>query len=119
MRSIQRIVAITGTIAALLSGVASGHAQVSGDATITGLVLGQPLTLKTSSQFGGAISSIRWAGKEFVNNWDHGRQCSTNASFFDRAECYNAYETGSKEDGQKTTSSAKVLSLTAAGNVLD
>src|SRR3982074_936697 len=119
MRSIQRIVALTGTIAALLSGVAPGHAQVSGDATITGLVLGQPLTLKTSSQFAGAISSLRWGGKEFVNNWDHGRQFSTNASFFNRYECYNRTEAGSREDGPNPPSSSRVLSLTASGNRLE
>src|ERR1700674_85520 len=119
MRSIQRAGAITGTIGALLCGSAAIHAQVSGDSTITGVVLGQPLTIKTSSQFGGAISSISWAGKEFVNNWDQRCQISTNAAFFNRNECYNPYETGSKEDGQKPTSSARVLSLTAAGNTLD
>ena len=105
--------------ASLLFATVHGRAQVSGDATISGSVLGSPLTLKTSTQFGAGISSIIWRGKEFVNNYDHGRQFSTNASFFNRYECYNAYETGSKEDGQKLTSSAKVLSLSASGNTLD
>lgn len=110
---------VAGAIAlASVSLSATGYAEVSGDATISAPVLGSTLTIKTSSQFGGAISSLKWGGKEFVNDWDHGRQFSTNASFFNRYECYNAYETGSKDDGQKPTSSAKVLSLTASGNTL-
>lgn len=119
MRSFQRAGAITGIVGAFLCGIATIQAQVSGNSSITVTVLGQPLTMKTSSQFGGGISSIIWKGKEFVNNFDHGRQFSTNAAFFQRNECYNAYETGTKEDGQKPTSSSRVLSLTASGNRLE
>jgi alpha-tubulin suppressor-like RCC1 family protein len=120
MRPLHSTRAIAGLLVLLLGGLAAvARAQVSGDATITGAVLGNTLTLKTSTQFGAGISSIVWRGKEFVNNYDHGRQFSTNASFFNRYECYNAYETGSKEDGQKTTSSARVLSLNASGNTLN
>ena len=119
MQSVQRTGAIIGITGALLCGVAPLHAQVSGDSTIFALALGQQLTIKTSSQFGGGISSLLWGGKEFVNNFDHGRQFSTNAAFFNRNECYNPYETGTKEDGQKPTSSSRVLSLTASGNRLE
>ena len=93
-------------------------AQVSGDATITGTVLGLPLTLKTSTQYGAGISSIVWKDKEFVNNFDHGRQISVNASFFNLYECYNPYETGTRADGNGPTSSAKVLSVSASGTTL-
>jgi alpha-tubulin suppressor-like RCC1 family protein len=99
--------------------VATIQAQVSGDSSITATVLGQPLTIKTSSQFAGAISSLVWGGKEFVNNYDHGRQFSMNAAFFNRNECYNPYEAGTRADGQNTTSSSRVLSLTASGNRLE
>ena len=108
------------TAATLLLAAAISQAQVSGDATITGTVAGSTLTLKTSTRYGAAISSIVWNGKEFVNNWDHGRQLSTNASFFNRYECYNPYESGSRADGDGPTSSAKVLSLSLSpsGNSL-
>jgi alpha-tubulin suppressor-like RCC1 family protein len=105
-------------VAALAYATTSLQAQVSGDATITGNVLGSPLTLKTTTRYGSAVSSIVWKGKEFVNNWDHGRQLSTNASFFNRYECYNPYESGSRADGNGPTSSAKVLSLSASGNTM-
>lgn len=119
MRIAPRIGLTSGlAVAALICAVSGLRAQVSGDATITGTVLGLPLTLKTSTQYGAGISSIVWNGKEFVNNFDHGRQFSVNASFFNLYECYNPYETGTREDGNKPTSSAKVLSLSTAGNAL-
>jgi alpha-tubulin suppressor-like RCC1 family protein len=104
----------------LLCGVAVSHAQVSGNATIsaTDPVFG-PISISTSSQFAGAVSSIKWANKEFINNWDHGRQLSPNYQFFNRFICYNPYETGSLEDGNSPTSTSKLLSLTASGNRLE
>jgi alpha-tubulin suppressor-like RCC1 family protein len=97
--------------------VAPLPAQVSGDSTITATALGDPLTIKTSNQYAGAISSLRWRNKEFVNDFDHGRQIQSAFSAFNRYECYNAYEAGSLSDGP--TSSSRVLSLTASGNKLD
>jgi len=119
MQSLQRAGAITGIIGAFLCGGATLRAQVNGDSSITAPVLGQPLTITTSKQFAGAISSMRWGNKEFVNVWDHGRQFQTAAAFFNRYECYNVYEAGSKADGQKSTSSSRLLSLSAGGNTLD
>ncbi|HJT82457.1 MAG TPA: hypothetical protein VJ719_14780 [Chthoniobacterales bacterium] len=119
MRSLPRAGILPRIVAVLISGLASADAQVSGDSTITAPVLGQPLTITTSSQFAGAISSLRWANKEFVNIWDHGRQFQTALSAFNRYECYNTYEAGSKSDGQGPTSSSQLLSLTAIGNRLD
>jgi len=92
---------------------------VNGDSTISATVFGDPLVLKTSSAFAGAISSLRWRNKEFVNTWDHGREFTSAFSAFNRFECYNVYETGSLADDQKPTSSAKLLSLSASGSTLD
>jgi alpha-tubulin suppressor-like RCC1 family protein len=116
MRFVPRLTLIA---ASLLCAAATTHAQVNGNATIMGSAFGQPLTVGTSSQFAGAVSSIKWGGKEFINNWDHGRQLSPNYQFFNRFICYNPYETGSLEDGNKPTSTSKLLSLTASGNQLD
>lgn len=97
------------------------RAQVNGNRTISSptLVFGQPLTVSTSSQYGGAISSIKWGGKEYINNWDHGRQLSLDSQFFNRYICYNPYESGSFEDAKGPTSTSKLLSITASGNQLD
>jgi len=111
--------AITILTGGLLWGVATAHAQVNGDVTISAPAFGQPLTVSTSNQFAGAVSSIRWGNKEFINNWDHGRQLGFNAGFFNRGECYNPYETGSKEDGNGPTSSSRLLSMQASGNRLE
>jgi alpha-tubulin suppressor-like RCC1 family protein len=110
---------IAAVSALLLCAATTMRAQVNGNATITGSAFGQPLTIGTSSQFAGAVSSIKWGGKEFINNWDHGRQLSADYQFFNRYICYNPYESGSLEDGNKPTSTSKLLSLTASGNTLE
>ena len=121
MRTVHLIGAITGVIGALFCGAPAARSQVNGNATISSAVpvFGQPLTVSTSSQFAGSVSSIKWAGKEFINNWDHGRQLSPNYQFFNRYICYNPYETGSFDDGKSPTTTSKLLSLTASGNTLE
>jgi Regulator of chromosome condensation (RCC1) repeat len=104
--------------ASVLLGSETAHAQVNGNATIKGEAFGQELSVSTSSQFAGAVSSIKWGNKEYINNWDHGRQLQLDSQFFNRYICYNPYEAGSFEDGQKSTSSSKLLSLSAGGNQL-
>src|SRR6476660_4769962 len=101
-------------VVALLWINATALGQVNGDATISAPDgFGKSLTVSTSTQFAGAVSSIKWNGKEFINNWDHGRQLSPNYQFFNRFICYNPYETGSLEDGKSSTSTSRVLSLSA------
>jgi hypothetical protein len=120
MRTVHQLGAITGIIGALFWGAPAVRAQVNGNATIsaTDPVFGT-ISVSTSSQFGGGVSSIKWNGKEFINNWDHGRQLSPNYQFFNRYICYNPYETGSLEDGNKPTTTSKLLSLTTSGNTLE
>jgi alpha-tubulin suppressor-like RCC1 family protein len=107
-------------IAAGLLCAATTRAQVSGNATIsaTDPVFGK-ISVSTSNQFGAAVSSIKWGRKEYINNWDHGRQLQLNAQFFNRFCCYNPYEAGSFEDAKGPTSTSKVLSLSASGNRLE
>ncbi len=121
MRFLNRTKLVTATIALLLCGVGVMRAQVNGNATISapGPVFGLPLTISTSSQFGGAVSSLKWGDKEFINDWDHGRQLQVNAQFFNRYECYNPYEAGTKEDQNFPTTSSHLLSLSAIGNRLE
>src|ERR1044072_5755258 len=118
MRLLQR--ASFGILAAALICVCStSRAQVNGNATINGTAFGQPLSVSTSSQYAGAVMSIKWAGKEYINNWDHGRQLQVNSQFFNRFCCYNPYEAGSFEDAKGPTSTSKLLSLSASGNRLE
>lgn len=110
---------ITATLAALLVTIAATDAQVNGTATISGTAFGSPLTVSTSSQFAGAISSIVWNGKEFINDWDHGRQLAVNAQFFNRSNCYNPYEAGSFFDANLPSTSSNLLEFTASANQLE
>jgi alpha-tubulin suppressor-like RCC1 family protein len=116
---------LSGLIAvALMSSLwacGTADAQVNGTKTITGqdLAFGKTLTVSTSSQFAGAISSIKWGGHEYINNWDHGRQLQLNMQFFNRYCCYNPYEAGSFEDARLSTSTSKLLSISASGNHLE
>ena len=121
MQSLHRISVIVTAFAVLVGAKPASQAQVNGNATISAPtpVFGLPLTVGTSSQYGGAVSSIRWGSKEFINNWDHGRQFSPNLQFFNRFECYNPYETGSFYDNNFATTSSKLLALSASGNSLN
>lgn len=109
------------TLVCLFVAATAAKGQVNGDATIAASapVFGSDLTVSTSSQFAGAVSSIRWGDKEFINNWDHGRQLQVNSQFFNRYCCYNPYEAGSFEDAKGPTSTSKLLSLTVSGNQLE
>lgn len=121
MRPLQSTKAIVAAVVALLvCGTAPTRAQVNGTATISATdgVFGT-ISVSTSNQFGGAVSSIKWNGKEYINNWDHGRQLQLNMQFFNRYCCYNPYEAGSWDDGKGPTSTSKVLSLNASGNRLE
>jgi alpha-tubulin suppressor-like RCC1 family protein len=118
-RSIQRATALAAITALSLWGGTAARAQISGNATIEGPALGHTLSVGTSTKYAGAVSSIRWANKEFINNFDHGRQLSPNYQFFNRFICYNPYETGSLQDGDKPTSTSRLLSFTASGQRIE
>jgi hypothetical protein len=94
---------------------------VSGDAELTGLIGGQPLVIRTTSRLAGAIDSVKWAGVEFIDSHDHGRQLQSaiNADVDGvyHVECYNPTEAGSVVDalGPKSTSRLELLALTKDG----
>jgi hypothetical protein len=119
MRLHLRLVQIAISAGCLLA-VAAIHAQVNGNATISANdpVFGT-ISVSTASQFAGGVSSIKWAGKEFINNWDHGRQLAPNYQFFNRYICYNPYESGNIEDGMRPFSTSRLLSLSVIGNRLE
>ncbi|HEY4264218.1 MAG TPA: hypothetical protein VGM72_02795 [Micropepsaceae bacterium] len=91
---------------------------LEGAASIVDSFKGSPIVITTANAFAGAIFSLTWNGKQFINNYDHGRELQS-ASFFDGyLECLNPTEAGSGDDGQKLTSTSRLLSLSAVGNVL-
>lgn len=93
--------------------------SVSGDAEIRG----SGIVLRTTSRLAGAIDSLRWGGKEFIDSADHGRQLQS-ASNLDAGtpildETFNPTEAGSRADGAGASSSSVLLALRAEGAVLE
>lgn len=99
------------------------QAAVSGDAVIRNPAGGSEIVIRTTSRLAGAIDSLTWNGKEFIDSTDHGRQLQS-ASNLDAGspisdETYNPTEAGSRADHVGPKSSSILLSLKAQGNVLE
>lgn len=93
---------------------------LQGDAEIRG----GGIVIRTTTRLAGAIDSLTWGGKEFVDSFDHGRQLQSACAFGDgkpgfHAEGYNPTEAGSRHDGAGPTSSSELLRLKAEGNALE
>ena len=94
----------------------------SGDAVIRAAAGHSEILITTTSRLAGAIHSLTWNGKEFVNSADHGRQIQS-ASNFDAGtpftpETFNPTEAGSVRDGAGPKSSSRLLHLIAKGHEL-
>lgn len=81
------------------------------------------IVITTTARVAGAIDSLTWGGKEFIDSTDHGRQLQS-ASNLDcgkeafNPEVFNPTEAGSRADSAGPTSSSKLLKLDAQGNEL-
>jgi hypothetical protein len=82
---------------------------------ISAQVKGHTLTIASSPAFAGAISSLTWKDKEFIDRRDHGRELQSAASFDGLGECFNPTEAGSAADGADSTSTSKLLNFVARG----
>lgn len=73
------------------------------------------MSIGASTRTAGAIDSLVYRNKEFINKFDHGRQISIafRNDTFVTGECDNPTEPGSAEDGIKPTSTTKILELDA------
>jgi hypothetical protein len=102
----------------------SAPASPEGNAVIRGKAGASEIAIRTTARLAGAVDSLTWNGREFIDSFDHGRQLQSAASFdFARpgefwAECYNPTEAGSRRDGAGKTSTSKLVSLTARGSEL-
>lgn len=94
-----------------------------GDAVIRGRAGPSEIVIKTTARVAGAIDSLTWNGREFLDSSDHGRQLQS-ASNLDCGkqfipEVFNPTEAGSVADGAGPTSSSVLLSLRAGKNTLE
>jgi hypothetical protein len=96
----------------------------SGNSSIRGKAGTSEIVITTTDRLAGAIHSLTWGGKEFIDSHDHGRQLQSAASFDCAAagefwaERYNPTEAGSRADGTGEKSSSKLLELWAKGSEL-
>lgn len=93
-----------------------------GEAEIRGRAGPSDIVVRTTSRLAGAIDSVRWNGKEFIDSFDHGRQLQS-ASNFDAGapftpETFNPTEAGSRADGTGAESTSRLLELEADGRTL-
>ena len=95
---------------------------VPGDAVIRRAVGDSEIVITTTSRLAGAIHSLTWGGREFVDSHDHGRQLQS-ASNLDvngtlTNECFNPTEAGSERDMAGPTSTSRLLYLSACDREL-
>jgi hypothetical protein len=81
------------------------------------------IVISTSVRCAGAIDSLTWRGKQFLDSFDHGRELQS-ASNLDlgtpiTGETYNPTEAGSRDDGTGIASSSRLLSLRAHGSSME
>jgi hypothetical protein len=101
---------------------ADEFALPSGDAVIRAPAGESEIVITTTARLAGAIHSLTWNGKEFIDSADHGRQLQS-ASNFDAgspitAETFNPTEAGSRRDGRGPTSTSRLLHLVTTDHAL-
>ena len=92
---------------------------VNGDAQISGYYDGSPIVVKTFDRLAGAIGSLTWKGKEFLESADHGRELQSAWSINNQGECNNPTEAGSSDDYLDNTSSSVLQNMSATVNSLN
>ncbi len=96
----------------------------SGDVVIRGKFDSSEIVITTTERVAGAIHSLKWGEKEFIDSRDHGRQLQSAASFDCGsptefwAECFNPTEAGSRADDVGDKSSSKLLRVSVDGPAL-
>lgn len=75
--------------------------------------------VSTSKRTAGAVDSIFWGGREFLNSYDHGRQLQVAMNKDNLpSECYNPTQAGSEADSIKATSTSLLEAIRASGSTL-
>lgn len=112
-----RFAASVGIVCAM--NVRAEAQRVNGDSVIRAPYGKSEIVIRTSDRMCGAIRSLTWNGKEFIDEADHGRELQS-ASNFDvggdiKGETFNPTEAGSRDDGAKQTTTSRLLFLRADG----
>ncbi len=81
-----------------------------------GAIANSSLRVGFSKLFAGGIYSIKYKGREFINNYDHGRSLSYAWTYDGKGECDNPTENGSHRDYRGSTSSSLLKSFSGSGS---
>jgi len=93
----------------LLFGFGNVAYSAPGDMTISNMAGTWPITIRTCAHDAGAICSLTWGNKEFIDDYDHGRQLQSASSFDGLGESFNPTEAGGSYDGANSNQSSSVL----------
>ncbi len=106
----------------VVCGIQTIAAAPTGDAQIRAQAGKSEVVITTTKRLAGAIHSLTWDGREFINSTDHGRQLQSACSFDNtpaaNAETFNPTEAGSRRDHIGPNSTSRLLELIANGNHL-
>lgn len=108
---------LSQTSAPILGQVESSSPKPSGDAELRTVIDGEPMILTTTSRLAGAVHSIRWKNREFIDSFDHGRQLQSALSLDAMsdepywAERFNPTEAGSRRDGDGNQTTSRLLAI--------
>jgi len=93
-----------------------------GAAVIRAKADGSEIVVTTTPRLAGAIHSLTWKGREFIDSADHGRQLQSalNGDLGSpiTAETFNPTEAGSRRDGAGNRSTSRLLHFLAKDNEL-
>lgn len=93
-----------------------------GNATIRATAGASDIVITTTPRLAGAIHSLTWNGREFINSFDHGRQlqsaCNLDAGSPITSETFNPTEAGSARDHVGDKSSSRLLKLNVEPHTL-
>ena len=109
--------------AALALVFSTAHAANSDGNTMIRATAGpSEIVIKTEERLAGAIASLTWNGKEFIDSADHGRELQSALNLDCGSvltnETFNPTEAGSVRDGDGQKSSSQLLEIHAQANEL-
>ena len=124
--ALTRILRTTLSIAVALCWIPSNSMAQSdlpdGNGSIRGRFRDSDIVITTTSRLAGAIHSLTWSGREFIDTADYGRQLQSAANFDAgsafTSETFNPTEAGSLHDGAGDHSTSRLLHYLAKDNQL-
>jgi hypothetical protein len=106
----------------LASFVTLGANLPDGNATIRAQAGPSEIVITTTARLAGAIHSLTWNGREFLDSFDHGRQLQSALNLDNGTalldETFNPTEAGSRRDGRGDKSSSLLLHGRVESNAL-